>query len=283
MKLGTYVIHQGDKIQILARQLLGDRQRTDELIQINQLRYPYISDNPSDQYAQPKGNVFLTSSITNPNEITIANPNQVVILRGDMVFFQQGKTHDAQTVQSVIGDDITLTEALNGTYNEATMVTVFSNQENISTQVLQTGDTLLYPFDSTVSGSNYLLLLGKDWKVDPEGFLTKEGRDIGIVKGLDNLSQGLRLRYQTPKGALLLHETYGNDVYSVLGESMEPQFKGLIKYYLEESGKQDGRVQDIQISSISYDDDFITAQISVLPIGSQDPINQSISIPIGGA
>jgi hypothetical protein len=49
MKYAIYEIKQGDDIRHLAQSLLGDLHRWRELVTINQLEYPYISDVPSIQ------------------------------------------------------------------------------------------------------------------------------------------------------------------------------------------------------------------------------------------
>lgn len=281
MKLATYVIGQGDTLEILAQKLLGDASQVDTLIQINQLRYPYISDNPIDQYARPKGNVFLNHSYTNATHIQIVNTNNVNIQTGDTLFFQEGNVYAAGVVQKVSGSTITFADALRGTFDQAAIVTVFANQQNVISQVLRTGDTLLYPSDLN-ENPPYSLLFGSDWALDQDGFLKKENGDIAVVSGTDNLKQAVRLRLTTPYGALMLHNTYGNQLYSILGEAGFSYFKTLAKHYIEECASQDIRIQQATVSGFTQSDDSVIVTLELTPIGMQGTISQPITIPIGG-
>jgi hypothetical protein len=286
MKLATYVIGQGDTLEILAQKLLGDLTQVETLITINKLRYPYISDRPIDQYAYAKGTVLLVGSYTNPSSITINNINDVPIQSNDVVFLSEGTQYATGIVQSVSGSTITFTTAITGTFHSGAVVTVFPDQTNVATQVLKTGDTLLYPYQQDVSNQtandSYQLLLGTDFLLDANGFLTRSNNDIATVSGLDNLAQALRLRFQTYIGGLMLHPDYGNGLFNDLGEANTPYFSGLAKHHLQECALQDARVQKCTITDLTLQTDSIFVVLEVIPIGTQDPIQMSINIPIGG-
>ncbi|UOF90757.1 DUF2634 domain-containing protein [Fodinisporobacter ferrooxydans] len=285
MKLATYIVGQGDTIEILAQQLLGDSTQDQTLIQINNLRYPYISDNPADQYARPKGNVYLTQPYTNPSQINISNPNGIVIKPNDTVFLSEGASYAAGIVQSITGGTITFQQPIQGTFDQAAIVTVYVDQSNITTQVLRTGDTLLYPanqFQNNGQTQTYSTIFGTDWSLDDNGFLMRSNGDIATVSGVDNLKQALKLRLQTELGALMLHPDYGSELFSILGEAGQTYFIGLAKHYITECAKQDIRVRDAQLSNVTFQNDSLFGTLTVYPIGSQDPISQPIQIPIGG-
>ncbi|GIM45247.1 hypothetical protein DNHGIG_07960 [Collibacillus ludicampi] len=286
MKLSTYIIGKGDTIELLAQQLLGDINQVDTLISLNHLRYPYISDDPYDQYANPKGTVFLVGSYTNPQSITINNINNVNIMPNDTIFLSEGSSYGAGVVQSISGSTITFTSPVQGTYDSGAIVTVFVNQQNITTQVLQTGNTLLYPYTPNATANNtstnYSLVFGTDWKLDNNGFLVRANNDIATVSGLDNLAQALRNRLQTALGTLMLHPDYGNELYNILGESNKLYFTGLAKYYVQQCAIQDPRIRQAEVTNLTIQEDSVFISLSVIPAGSQDPINMNVTLPIGG-
>jgi len=286
VKLATYVVGQGDTVEILAQKLLGDVIQESTLITLNQLRYPFISDNPIDQYARPKGNVFLIGSVTNPTSVTISNPNSVLVNPNDTVFLLEGSANGAGVVKSISGNTITFNAVVNGAFDQAAIVTVFANQQNVTTQVLKTGDTLLYPHNPTIAAaqpSSYSLLLGTDLQLDDDGFLLKSNGDIATVSALANLVQAVQMRLQTPLGALMLHPQYGNELFDVMGEAGNSYFKGLAKHYIEECVLQDTRITSVVASNLAFSKDAMTVDLAIVPIGAQDPITQSVSIPITGA
>lgn len=285
MKLGTYTVSQGDTIEVLARTLLGDSRKVSTITKINNLRYPYLSDDPMDQFANKKGASFLVGSYTNPSIITINNSNNVLILPSDTITLSEGVNFGSGIVQSVSGSVITLVAPIVGTFRAGSVMSIFTNQQNITTQVLRTGDTLLYPSDNTVvkAQNNYALILGTDWQLDQNGFLKRVNRDIGVIKGLSNLAQALKLRMQTEIGNLKLHPNYGNRLFSVLGESGSAYFSGLAKHYAAECCNQDPRVRSASVTKLIVTQDHLEFTLSIIPVGSQNAISQPISIRIGGA
>lgn len=286
MRLGTYVISQGDVIEILAKVLTGNSRQVDTLININQLRYPYISDDPFDQFANPKGTVTLTSSYTNPTTVTITNTNNIVILVNDTIVFSEGSNFGSGVVQSVSGSTITFVSSVTGAFDAGAIVTIFSNQQNVKAQVLRTGDTLLYPSDGnpsnpvTMSQNNYNLFIGTDWQLDSNGYLSRVNRDIGKVLGLNNLTQAINMRMRTAFGAF--RRNYGNRIFNILGESSTSYFIGLAKNYAVECVKQDPRVANVKVIDFSVLNDKMYITLSVYPKGSQDAVSMPITIPIGG-
>lgn len=286
MKLSTYIIGQGDTLEILCQSLMSDPSQENNLIQLNKLRYPYISDDPVDQFANPKGNIYLVGSYTNPSVLTINNSNAVSIQPNDTIYLQAGLNVGSGVVQSISGSTLTLQDSISGTFDAGAIVTVFGNQQNVTTQVLKTGDTLLYPFvsGSSLTGANsFNLVFGTDLKLDDNSFLMRSDQgDIVTVSGLDNLGQAVKMRLQTLFGALLLHPEYGNQMLLHLGEAGTPYFSGLARYYALECVSQDPRVHSVDVADFSIIQDKVYLNLKIVPIGSQDPITQSISFKIGG-
>lgn len=282
MKLVTYIVGQGDTLEILAQKLMGDVNQVRSLIQTNLLRYPYISDKPSDQFAGQKGVIYLTAQHVDASQLQISNPNSIVIQPNDTVFLIQGKASGSAVVASSSQTTVDLASATVGTFDQAANVTIFTNQQNVYTQVLQTGDVMLYPSDRSSTTGSDSLFLGTDWKLDEKGFLLKTDGDISMVSGLDNLFQALSLRLKTAVGSLNLHSDYGNGMYQLLGEANQPQFKGLVKYHIEKCAAQDIRIRNVKVTEITIAEGKVFASLTLVPAGNQDPITKPLIIPIGG-
>jgi phage baseplate assembly protein W len=282
MKLVTYIVGQGDTLEILAQKLMGDLSQVGALIQINLLRYPYISDKPIDQFSGPKGVIYLTAQHVDASQLNTTNPNSIVILPNDTVFLLQGNASGSSVIVGSSQLVISLASPINGTFDQAAIATIFTNQQNVTTQVLKTGDVLLYPSDRSASTGSDSLFLGTDWKLDQKGFLVKTDGDIAMVSGLDNLFQALSLRLKTAIGSLNLHNDYGNGMYRLLGEANQPQFKGLVKYHIEKCAAQDIRIRNVKVTEITISEGKVFASLTLIPAGNQDPITKPLIIPIGG-
>lgn len=280
MKLSTYIVGQGDTIELLAQILLGSKDKATTLAKLNSLRYPYISDDPAEQFGNRKGSILLIGSYVNPSTVTINNVNSLIINQNDTIIFSEGVNFGSGVVQSISGSQITFTAPIIGTYDNAAMITVYSDQLNVSTQVLRTGDTLFYPAINS-SGSNKLII-GTDWKLDERGYLTRDSQDIATVTGFDNLKQSIRKRLQTPIGSLKSVPNYGNKLFNIIGESSALYFSALARHFCVDCVLQDPLIQSAEVSDLSINEDKVFIQVIMIPVGSQDPIVQPIAINIGG-
>lgn len=279
MRLSTYVISQGDTIELLAQVLLGSRQSASELIQTNKLRYPYISDDPIDQYTGSRGQTYLTSSYIDPMTVTINNLNRIIISAGDTIFFSGGSGFGVGIVGTISDPSLTFTAPVIGKYDKATKVSVFGDQSNVSTSVLRTGDVLLYSTGGNEDRTSQYAF-GTDLKLDEDGFLVRESQNLAVISGERNLIQAIRMRLQTEINSLKSHLGYGNRMFEVLGESNASYFSSLAKHYAVECVEQDNRVQDAEIQDFLIDADRIILTLVITPVRSQDRIEHRVEIKI---
>ena len=128
-------------------------------------------------------------------------------------------------------------------------------------------------FDEQVSDRDYVDLL---WS---------NNGDLKTVDGRQNLAQAMINRLLTRKGELrkLGHPQYGSRLYQLVGELNNARVRGLAEIYIRESLGQESRIVEItQIEfapvSRSQGRNVMQASISILPVGSSDPI--TITIPI---
>ena len=60
----NYIVKQNDTIELIADKYLGGSQNAGQIIEINKLRFPYISSNPKDKLSLSKTESSLTSALT---------------------------------------------------------------------------------------------------------------------------------------------------------------------------------------------------------------------------
>jgi hypothetical protein len=219
------------------------------------------------------------------SSILLNNVNSINIVSGDLIVLIEGSNFGSSVVSSV-GSSISLATPISGVFDSGALVRIYSSQESVSTRVLMTGDALIYPIspDAVASaGTSYSFLLGTDLKLDNVGFLVRSASgDIDTVSGLANFAQALMMRFRTVFGALNMHENYGNELFNDLGEATNPYFTGLAKHHIQQCAMQDSRTQSAEVTSFTIDGDKMLIDISIIPIGAQDPVSLSFNIPTGG-
>lgn len=287
----SYIVAQGDTLESVSLNQLGSDQVAN-IVALNDLRYPYISDNPFDQFSQSKGTLQISASLNSGMfSFSLGNTNAITVNPYDTIFLSDDITgaYEAVVVKSVEPSSnsvaITTQSALVNSYSIATTATAFVNQENIITKVLQTGDTLYLP---TVPNALFSLsqsttdIYGTDWYVSDDGFLQRNGTQIQLTSGLDNAQQAMTLALRTPYGAMEGEKAYGNKVFGIVGEASEPYFWNLAEAYSSQCVLADARISSIQDVSIVTDGDSSNIVVQAVPATSQNVITTQTPLPTGG-
>ena len=110
-----YVVNGIETISEIAQKQLGYTNAISDLILINKLRYPYISDNPKDQLGKEIARIPLSQSISFGDhgfsiplsDLSSANVTTQQINSGDVLFFSENylngdMIHDLMYVESVL-------------------------------------------------------------------------------------------------------------------------------------------------------------------------------------
>lgn len=71
--------------------------------------------------------------------------------------------------------------------------------------------------------------------------------DLSLRKGLDNIAQAVQLRLLTRKGELnkIGHNTYGSELYKLIGEPNSWKAKARAELYIKEALKNEPRIKEI--------------------------------------
>lgn len=285
MKYFAYIVGQGDTLQEIAQSQLG----IDDvalIVALNNLRYPYISDDPQDQYAHAKGALQLSNALNSGiSQYTFSNINSLSVANLDTIYFEEwtsGLYESVVVKNATLNSDgsvsVTFQTATVNNYSPAAMVTLFSNQENVITKVLKTGDQLQLPVTSGALISNAIQssdLYGTDVKLDDTGIVQRTATGWAIVSGIDNVSQATKMRWRTPYGAHPFHDDYGNRMFDLIGENGEPYYWNLAKTFARLCALSDPRVQDISDPALTSDSNgtYIVAEIT--PSNSNDSFTVS--------
>lgn len=129
-------------------------------------------------------------------------------------------------------------------------------------------------------------LLGRDLRLKDDVDDPTLGGDLSITSAGDletvsedyNLGQAIvnRLRTRTGELADLGHALYGSRLFELIGEPNNERTRELARLYCRESVAQDPRVDDvldIAVDTYKNEPHRIDIRISVLPIGSANPLN----------
>lgn len=282
----TYVIAQGDTIETISQSQLKIN-LTRAIISLNVLRYPFISDDPIDQYAHSKGQLQLISPISG-STITLGNLQSLKLDVSDTIFFRDitiGIYESAVVSSFNTNSDgsvtITLSSPMQNSYNLSATATLFTNQQNIPTKVLKTGDTIYLPatIDNISSANlNTSNIFGTDIYLDNLGFMQRDGVEIKTISGVDNVAQSVTMRWRTPAGQFPGDDLYGNRMFDLIGEENTPYYQTLAAAFIKQSALSDPRVSDITISSISSirDSTQISGDIKAVNTGKSVPVSTSI-------
>ncbi len=173
--------HHGDTLQNVAMRELGDEKRWIELVWLNKLHWPYITDDPAEKGEQ-------------------------VILSGNLI-----------RVPAPAG--------------------VTPRSEEAPGQVYE-----------------------RDIKMVNRRLVLDEFGDLAVVAGVDNLSQQLRHRINTPTGQARLHPQYGCRIHELRGKINGPLAAQLARDYVRTAIKAEYRIARIVSVVASSEGDVIRAE-----------------------
>lgn len=261
-----YAVSQGETLQQIARVTLGDAERWIELAALNNLRYPYISEDPRDLlgYSLSEGRLAL-AVIAGSNFAFVEgfdNPPKA----GQMLYFVSPTAAGGEAVQitsvEVSSGLVQFQAAVRNNWPQGNPVAVYPDPADLKTKVLRPGDLLKLPSESniqdfTLDRQEWETLLGEDIALDGNGQLIFDGGDLATYSGVDNLVQQLQHRISTSYGELPYHKDYGSELPDALGETASPYFILLAKALVRESLLRDPRISDVNNISVRVDGDTV--------------------------
>jgi phage baseplate assembly protein W len=255
--LRRIVVRQGDTLEGVAAQYLGYVGRWREMVPLNRLRQPFISDRPADWFGAPLTTGILGADLAAGDEaVTIPGESARVVLPGTYLLLERqapgGYAYEAPIVKAFdpATGEVTLDTPLALGWATGTRYRVCP--ADIDTRVLKPGDELALPDLSgggvapiVQSGQDLIALYGRDIALGRDGRLQMAGRDLATVAGLDNVGQALRFRAQMPHGTNLQHPQEGNRAHELIGQPQGDATTFLARDYTRQALLTDSRVREV--------------------------------------
>lgn len=284
MSFVDYRVLQGDTLERIAANELGNANNWRVLAYVNRLRMPFISDRPLDQYGgHPSQSGSTLAGITaGATTYMLPLPVSSTTFQSGMVFYvdrpdatqSSGYVFDALVLQSDINETsglMTFTSAFQHDYPVGAGWYLFYPNSEVSTRVLKTGDLLHLPADNfglvgAVGARAFVGLLGIDIALDVQGGITFDTNGaLNTVAGVDNLRQALAIRLNTPYGSVPAHRTYGNRLFEFVGQQQNGYFQNLVRGLVTSALAADPRVEQVTSLTISVSNTAVSVDAQVKP------------------
>lgn len=213
-------IVQGDSLQSIARNRLGEASRWEELAILNNLRYPYISNLFIDTLGPKVADLTILSGAGDTYvffSLEGATP-------GQEVYFTDGTDEQAHVILSVnnISKTIVFETATTLTFTALAKVSLHEDTTESNTKVLKVGDFITVPITNlsarsvnskeTEDNQDFNRLFGIDIQLDNNGFLNLDDQAGDLVltsSGIENIKQAVAIRINTSPEELKHHNDYG--------------------------------------------------------------------------
>lgn len=211
---------QGDSLQSLAHIHLGDSQRWEELAVLNNLRFPYISN----EFIETLGPKMADLAIISGAGSTYVFFDVEGASAGQEIYFTDGTEEESHIIQSVDNatNTIVLETSTSIIYTSLAKVSLHEDPTESNTVVLKVGDFILVPTTSvsptsvnsqeTEDTTDLNRFFGLDIKLDTNGFidLDEDTGDLILTEsGRVNISQAVNIRLNTAPEELKHHSDYG--------------------------------------------------------------------------
>jgi len=294
-------------VESLSLQYTGTADNWQQIVALNNLIFPYITDNIVTALGTPFANTtLLQSSVSSGNTLILGNVQGLE--QNCKILLTSGTTQQIFTVQAIapvslalatalintwdsftLGGQVTTVEPIVNTFNSA-FTTVQTFQSNINQgNILTTGDTILVPIANSANTSvvsNSLsdpLLYGTDIQISTQGTLQVTNGDLGTVSGVTNVAQAVLNRFNTPLKSLVEHPSYGSilDLFVGLGNSANNAF--IAKANATQTLLADPRIATAKVTNIVLNSDTLEIDVTgTLQDGSNfNPTRLTVPITLG--
>lgn len=309
-------IQDTDTVEYLADKYLGTPERWREIVDYNNLIYPYLSRNAEDRWRvyaegfvkvtrsttiQPltikkhwtlktRKNVmssaiktyYVTDDLTMPSGVSEAYIHVRSLVPG-----LQGNTPTASI--TAMGDDFIRESVQVNLTNEQPITGGAEGFVRITGEYLfipSDEDTqLLNAYDATFSYDEVKYFYGEDLQIIDDDLVIGFNEDLATVSYLKNVEQAINRRFSTEKGDNLSDFTFGNAIAEIIGDTKLPfeAKQRLVKLEILACLSYEDRVSDPVINSITLVPSELTcyADISmkVVKIGNDITLE---NVKIGG-
>lgn len=266
------VVEDGATLPQIAQQYMGDADQWRVIASINQLRPPYLSNDPTDQLGEVVGNrVLSVATVIGENTATLTDVSS--LYQDQRIRFDFNFTTQMMTVLSVdsVQSEVTFQEEFTFAFSTASVITIYNPSYSVLGRVLKPGDLILIPTSDTSAvfsqKQNPLALAhiyGVDVGVNDQKQLTVTEGDLTLVSGRFNLVQALKHRIETEKGELFFYPQFGCDLQKWIGHKALPFYGFLASIDVRQTVLRDPRIQSILDFNGEIDGDKLLLDMTVL-------------------
>lgn len=276
----THVVAHNDSIESIAQRHLGSAMRWREIVALNKLRAPFVSNKPADWFGPVQATGILAfHAATNERAITIVGERPEV-LQPSGVFFVDGYDQQGQYLYEALPireydpatGDLGLFLPFRYSWPSGTRWVVFRPQRDLDSRVARPGEAIVIPVAQgsvgavLVTEADLIHLYGIDIELRPGahgGRLAWENGDLVTVRGRANIHQALRMKADLPKGMNLFHPDQGNRTHELVGDPATPDALLRARNYTADALARDPRVVGITSAHAAIDEDTITVTTQV--------------------
>lgn len=305
MRVTEHIVRGVDTIQSIATRYLYSADRWRDIVDFNNLDYPYLTDDPNFQtgiYASglltavrnytasaltiPAGTAFIVPVVEGVPSRIYKSLSIVTIPAGTVSTSIPVQCTIAGIWGNVPSDTITQIQTsdpvLQGAFKSITNPAAFSNGAILNVKIL--GDSILVPVDDSWNGDDtyenlddfYNRSFGEDLELGDDGDMVFDGYgSIGSVRGASNLAQAIRDRLTTPKLSLVYHPEYGSVLGQIVANGSTPYTIKWLSLAIIETLLADDRVASVTVISVTLSDSVMNIVVDVTPINR----GQSVRVP----
>lgn len=305
-----HIIRQGDTLERLAQEFMGDATGWLQLAILNGLNYPYISDDNSfvtkiqaagtvtfARTASTTGDIIIPAGYKVSVPATTRSPQKDYTTNAQVILPSASATVTA-AVTAVVAGEIGNSPAL----TVSILSTAITNLASVTNTnpitggeiltVLTPGNTLLIPVSSdglagttgldtqALQGEEFFTaLLGTDIALDAGGDLFGDARGgLATVGGIPNFQSAMQHRLQTELGWYAYLPNYGSNVRQSVGQRGDQYWLQRTRIEAERTLRGDPRVQDLQNIKASFVAGALTLSFDVLMIGEKSTRNLVVQV-----
>ena len=273
-----------DTVEYLANEYLGDPDRWREIVDYNNLVYPYFSKDPEDKYrVYADGFIRITRSValqalTLKKHWTVTSHKNILsstvktYYLVDDVTLEAGQTEAMAFIRSIVpglqgnATEGTITELGNDFIRNNIQVEI-TNDNSISGGavgfVRVTGEYIFIPtsedvlelknYDAKFSYEQLRYFYGDDLQLGDDKDLTiGASGDLGTLNFMKNVEQAINRRFESEIGDVLTDFTFGNRISEIIADNKLPieAKKRLIEMEILECLGYEDRIENPEVTSI---------------------------------
>lgn len=264
-----------DTLAGISARYFGTASRWREIVTANDLRPPYLSSDPIDQFgpllaAYTLGGPLLAGSVS----FVLSDADPAFVRAGAVLWLYQSTPageswSDRAVVASFDSAAVTVQSPFAHSYASGIAVQVFPPTANLRGSVAAPGSTLIIPslVASQLAQFSADDRFGQDLANDQGGrlLISAEG-DLVIVGGKDNLIQQLRNRLSCEQRALIRHPDYGCTAAGYIGQANGPTLAVLLQSALALALASDSRVGSVEQVGVTVGEEAIDVSARVLAL-----------------